>query len=95
MKPIDIRVTNNKYSSFDKVLIANVELTKDNVAIQCSIENVETAFKELDKLNSDMRTIPCSQLPKGIKRDIGRLTKYIKAESKNIKRELKILRKGK
>lgn len=94
MKPINIRVRNNKIKMFDEDLVQNVELTKLNPEIQCSIQNVETAFLELDRLAIMFRTLPCLEQPKYIRRDIQRLSKYIKAESKFIKKTLTKLRKN-
>jgi len=94
MKPINIRVRDNKIKMFDEDLVQNVELTKLNPEIQCSIQNVETAFLELDRLAIMFRTLPCLEQPKYIRRDIQRLSKYIKAESKFIKKTLTKLRKN-
>ena len=93
MKPIDIRVRDNEIKMFDEELVQNVELTKSNPEIQCSIQNVESAFLELNKLSIMYRTLPCIEQPKYIKRDMQRLTKYIKAESRFIKKTLSSLRK--
>ena len=90
MKPIDIRPS----TQFNTDLLKNISITETNPEIQCSIQNVEVAFLELDRLSIVFRTLPCNELPKYIKRDIQRITKYIKAESKLISKELKVQRKS-
>jgi hypothetical protein len=88
MKPIDIRPS----TQFNTVLLQNIELTKGDVEIECSIENVEVAFLRLKYLYELQQACPKT---KYIKRDIQRVTKYIKAECKLISKTLKLKRKSK
>jgi hypothetical protein len=82
MKPIDIRPS----TQFNTKLLKNIELTKGDAEIECSIENVEVAFLRLRDLYKLKQSNPKT---KYIKRDIRRVTSYIKAECKSISKLLK------